>query len=234
LTIENRHTCFRPTFENGGYWDYYTDLERQFKEYLEQVPFLTGNEETYSFRLANLILAIGAHIDSAFKETLDYAELREKYPDILSKNRLSISDYCPIVYEYKLMEKKVLFKRLPEPEVVAPFQEFLKTGTRVETPNWWKVYNSIKHHFSDNLEKANLKNTRDALAGAFLLNVFHTPAYIRLIKNRVVKPQRDGAGAAVFGLNGTQWEENVRRFVREDRRIGVVETPLFVFEYRPS
>jgi len=59
---------FEPTFENGGYWEYYKDLERQFESFLEYVPFLDGNENTYSFRLANLILSIGAHIDSAFKE----------------------------------------------------------------------------------------------------------------------------------------------------------------------
>jgi hypothetical protein len=59
---------FKPNFENGGFWEYYKDLERQFESFLEYVPYLEGNENTYSFRLANMILAIGAHVDSAFKE----------------------------------------------------------------------------------------------------------------------------------------------------------------------
>ena len=229
MSEKDRPICFAPTFENGGYWEYYKDLERQFQDYLEQVPFLAGNEKIYSFRLANLILATGAHIDSAFKEIAKFSEFSNKYPEILRKSKPSIADYCPIALEYKLSEKRVMFKRLPEPEIVTPFQQYAKIGEKIETPNWWQVYNRIKHHFSDNFEQANLQNTRDALAGAFVLNIIHTPAYIRLIRDRIVKPQRTGAG--VFTL-GTKWEESVKRFVREDRRIGVIETSLFVFEYR--
>jgi len=51
---------FKPNFDNGGFWDYYKDIERQFESFLEYVPYLKDNENTYSFRLANIILAIGA------------------------------------------------------------------------------------------------------------------------------------------------------------------------------
>jgi len=67
---------FNPTFENGGYWEYYKDLERQFENFLDYVPYLEGNEKTYSFRLASILLSIGSHVDSAFKEM-------SKYPDFL-------------------------------------------------------------------------------------------------------------------------------------------------------
>jgi hypothetical protein len=53
---------FNPTFENGGFWEYYKDLERQFENFLNYVPYLKDNENTYSFRLANLLLSIGAWI----------------------------------------------------------------------------------------------------------------------------------------------------------------------------
>ena len=71
---------FDPTFENGGFWDYYKDLENQFEDFLKYVSYLEGNEETYSFRLANIILAIGAHVDSAFKEMAKYTPFSTKYP----------------------------------------------------------------------------------------------------------------------------------------------------------
>ena len=64
---------FNPNFENGGFWDYYKDLERQFEDFLVYVPYLEGNEEVYSFKLANLLLGIGAHIDSALKEIAKYS-----------------------------------------------------------------------------------------------------------------------------------------------------------------
>jgi hypothetical protein len=53
---------FNPTFENRGFWEYYKDLERQFENFLNYVPYLKDNESTYSFRLANILLGIGAHI----------------------------------------------------------------------------------------------------------------------------------------------------------------------------
>src|SRR4030065_510295 len=103
---------FNPTFENLGYWEYYKDLERQFENFLEYVPYLSGNEKTYSFRLANQILAIGAHIDSAFKEIAKYPEFSVQYPEILDpktkkgKSRTpNIKDYYPISEIYKLPQK---------------------------------------------------------------------------------------------------------------------------------
>lgn len=184
--------CFTPTFENGGYWEYYRDLEKQFENFLESVPYLSGNENTYSFRLANLILAIGAHIDSAFKEIARYPEFSTKYPLILKKEtgepkNPTIRDYYDLAMEYKLPKRKVMFKRLPELELVAPFQQYAKVGDRIKTPDWWRVYNSVKHEFSENFGKATLQNTRDALAGAFLLNIIHVPAYLRLMEYGVVK-----------------------------------------------
>ena len=51
------HQEFNPTFENGGFWEYYKDLERQFEDFLVFVPYLRGNEKTYSFKLLNIFLS---------------------------------------------------------------------------------------------------------------------------------------------------------------------------------
>jgi len=34
-------------FENGIFWELYKDLERQFQDFLEYVPYLSGNEKAY-------------------------------------------------------------------------------------------------------------------------------------------------------------------------------------------
>ena len=115
MSEKERPPKFIPTFENGGYWEYYKDLERQFENFLEQVPYLKGNEVTYSFRLANLILAIGAHIDSALKEIAAYPFFSSNYPDMLNPKiekgpnkgkprKPSITDYYPISEKYNLFE----------------------------------------------------------------------------------------------------------------------------------
>ena len=75
---------FNPSFENGGYWEYYKDLERQFENFLDYVPYLEGNENTYSFRLANMILTVGAHIDSALKKIAEDSIFSGKYPDMIN------------------------------------------------------------------------------------------------------------------------------------------------------
>jgi hypothetical protein len=204
-------------------------LERQFGNFLESVPYLTGNENTYSFRLANLILAIGAHIDSAFKEIARYPEFCTKYPEILKKRQPSIADYFPLAEEYRLPQRKVIFKRLPEREQLIPFQQYTKVGDGIVTPNWWRIYNRVKHRFSENFEKANLQNARDALAGAFLLNVIHTPAYIRLIEYNLVKSEPTGRIPFTMSPGGP---ERIRAWNRQGIWLGFIETPLFSCNYR--
>ncbi|MCW4010534.1 MAG: hypothetical protein NWF05_07940 [Candidatus Bathyarchaeota archaeon] len=167
------------------------DLERQFVDFLNYVPYLDGNESVYSFRLANLILAIGAHVDSAFKEMFRCPNFLDKFPETFKKvqdGKAAMQDYRELENEYDLSKRIVIFKRLPNHEYICPFQQFEKSTS----PDWWKSYNGIKHEFSLNFKKANLRHVKEALAGAFLLNVVHKPAILRLYKYGVAKnPYRE-------------------------------------------
>ena len=226
---------FNPTFENGGFWEYYKDLERQFEDFLVYVPYLDGNEKTYSFRLANLLLNIGAHVDSAFKEIARYPELSNKYPNILKKadgtvNKPTIWDYYILANEYNLQKTYVLFKRLPDREMIFPFRDYKKQVNfedekeKVQPPYWWDVYNAVKHHFKDNFYRANLKTTRDALAGAFLLNVVHKPAVLRLNDIGLLKPIDPEEGQLITSMI----EDN---FLHNSFPPAIIETNLFYYEY---
>lgn len=241
--MAKKEKWFDPTFKNGGYWEWYKDLERQFENFLQYVPYLEGNEDTYSFRLANLILAIGAHIDSALKEIANYSAFSTKYPEMINpriekgpnkgqpRNPV-ITDYYPISEEYKLYEKIVVFKRLPERDNVLPFKEYQKSGKRKLKPYWWTTYNKVKHNFSKNFKKATLKTVRDALAGAFLLNVIHEPASLRLFNYGLLKPKYPPKG---------MWETIYDKFkgheIYPERPKGelenpfTIETPLFIYDY---
>jgi hypothetical protein len=220
---------FEPTFENGGFWEYYKDLERQFENFLEYVPYLEGNKKTYSFRLASLILSLGAHIDSAFKEVAKFQDFSDKYPRLrkkAEKGKTGISDYFPLAQSYQLSEREVRFKCLPNGITVIPFKDYLRKKKRVSTPYWWRVYNKVKHQFSDNFKKATLRTTRDALAAAFLLNAIHTPSATRLaefglVKSKITTEPLNQPDLKVF-------KENL-----EKRRgyWGSIETPLFIYDY---
>lgn len=233
---------FNPAFENGGFWEYYKDLERQFENFLEYVPYLEGNENTYSFRLANLILAIGAHIDSAFKQIANYPEFITKYPLILKKEdgtpiKPTIWNYHPLAEEYDLSHKQVTFKCLPEREYVVPFAQYLKTKDKIgkdciNCPDWWNVYNKVKHEFSDNFKEANLKNVRDTLAGAFLLNVIHIPAALRLFNYGLFKQKYP---ITMFWANadntfmGDKLQPKPPTSIVKDAF--TIETSLFIYDY---
>lgn len=238
---------FSPTFENRGFWEYYKDLERQFEEFLVSVPYLEGNEGTYSFRLANLIVSIGAHIDSAFKEIARYPPYETKYPLILKnakgkpKKVTTIWDYFPLAEELNLSKQKVTFKRLPAREELQPFNQYQKTKSAagkdcITRPDWWNVYNNIKHNFKENFKEAKLISIRDALAGAFLLNVVHEPASVELFKYGLLKPKY---------LPVVMWEEKYDKFRGLEQHkqrpkwepiddAFTIETSLFMYDYEEA
>ena len=190
--------------------------------------------------MANLILSIGAHIDSALKEMLKFREFSEKYSEItrkIGKNRATIIDYYPIAEKYCLSERKVEFKRLPEPEVILPFQDYIKTANETKTPLWWKVYNNVKHEFGLNFREANLLNAKNALAGAFLINFIHKPAIKKLYLMRVAKPLRRTFDVKYeMGLLEERASFEGLKKILEDTIYPplYVETPLFFFNYEQS
>lgn len=193
---------FDPTFENGGFWEYYKDLELQFEDFLVYVPYLEKNEEICSFRLVTILLGICSHIDSAIKEIAFYEKFNgidkwEKIREIVIENRAKIEKgeiptgpsfkTCLSALEstYCLSKQEITFKRLPERQILKPYDPF---NQQTKAPFWWDVYNHTKHDLHEYFENVTLRQTRDALAGAFLLNVIHEPASIRLFEHGLLKP----------------------------------------------
>ncbi len=223
-------------FENGYFWEYYMDLERQFIDFQNYVPYLQGNETVYSFRLVNLFLSIGSHIDSAFKEIFRNPDFLKKYSEINKKivaGKASIQDYRVLEPEFCLSDRNVIFKRLPEQEILYPFKTF-----KQKSPEWWNFYNEVKHEFSVNFAKANFKNVRDALAGAFLINVVNKPAILRLYEYGVAKKK--------YHEVIVEYKINEYDLVKPNMEIMnkilkdtiypplLIETPLFIFDFEKS
>jgi len=200
----------KDNFENGYFWELYRDLERQFENFLEYVPYLEGNEQTYSFKLLNLILSIGGHVDSALKEMIRYKLFpRDEQIDEI-KSRLQrwktawVSGVKPdrvnFVYmqelfdvfetKYGLSEKTVIYKVLPKRQKAKPFNEVKNKPTK----GWWGIYNGLKHDVAVALKEANLSNTWDALGCAFLLNVVHQPGLDRLWEYNLLRIDSKGQG----------------------------------------
>ena len=213
-------------FESGIFWELYKDLERGFQDFLEYVPYLPGNEIVYSFKLLNLILSIGGHVDSAFKEMVRYPKFSgdDYCKEILTKvkEKETVPITLPLkAFEkiYKLSEKTVISKFSPEREKVTPFKP---RSARAQSPKWWKTYNDTKHDVGVNLKEANLQTARDALAGAFLLNVIHIPGTLRLLK----------LGFLDLGeIPDWQTEEWIRKGTSF---YGSISTPVFFYDYEKN
>ena len=239
----------KDNFEMGIFWELYMDLERQFENYLEYVPYLKdtpggikprGNERVYSFKLLNLILSIGGHIDSVFKEMARYkgfkdVDCRTNCTEI--KRRIREKENVPVYLpinafekEYSLSQRSVIFKCVPQHEVVTPF---VPTREGNNVPKWWTYYNGLKHDLSVNLKKANLRNARDVLAGAFVLNVVHIPALFRLLKNKLLKPK-------IWPVQGTKYQlvgsdplskDQLELVTNNSKPNCLVETNLFIYDF---
>lgn len=248
--IRKRTKKFKARFENGGFWDYYLDLERQFEGFLENVPYLDVNVRVCSFRLSNILLSIGGYVDSAFKEMAAYKKFssNEKCRQIcekvkesrkrikLGKSPITIKiEDCLSAFEteYELSQKRIIFNRLPETELLIPFHPH---NPKTNAPEWWDIYNGLKHDFGNNFEKANLRITRDALAGAFLLNAIHIPGILLLYDYGMLKfPLQpiEGEFAGPFEYAQTM----IPRYFLQDmlkRKQNLdcyVKTALFIYDY---
>ena len=217
------------------------DLERQFRDFLAHVPY-KGNEATYSYRLLNLILGIGGYVDSSFKEMARYSEFseREGCKEILAKlsqSRKRLEEgKAPITISikvalktfesiYHLSEKHVIFRLSPEREKLLPFKPH---NPKTKAPYWWETYNGLKHDVGVNIKKANLVTTRDALAGAFLLNVVHIPSCTRFYDHNLLHVDRRKRVGYTISENG---RERIRKWILEEGRwFGYIETPVFLFD----
>lgn len=236
----------KDNFEKGIFWELYLDLERQFQNFLEYVPYLPENETVHSFKLLNLILAIGGHVDSAFKEMARYRGFAnnvecQKILEKLKKSERNVQAgkapfTVPITLplkgfekEDKLSMRKVMFKRSPEEKDITPFKPY---NHETRAPEWWEIYNGLKHDVSINLRKANLQTTVQALAGAFLLNAIHIPSVLRLFNSGVLKIEFEPEATGGIYFREIATPEWVQQEYEEKRKLPTyLETPLFIYDY---
>lgn len=110
---------------------------------------------------------------------------------------------------------------------------FICAGLPRAVPKWWDVYNGLKHEFSTNFHTANLENARDAMAGAFLLNVRHIAGAVRLSEYGIMKTELRTPTGRVKGAFTPPDPLQVREILEKGNGIAgtYVETPLFLYDY---
>lgn len=180
-------------FKTGLMWSVYSDMEKEFMEFLDYVP-PQDHEKVYSYKLIRLMLQVGGYVDTTFKEMALYPkfdgdEKCEVIRDKVNKEKIVTIKLFREAFEpiYKLSRQGFLVKS-PKHfalafERIAPFSEFGEG----KSPKWWNAYNGVKHNWLKNLKKANMGNTLKALGGAFLLNAVHEPSLLELAKRGIAE-----------------------------------------------
>lgn len=234
---------FKPTFENGFFWNNYRSIESDFLRFLEYTPYCPSNKKMYSPKLTGLLLQIGGYVDSAFKEMAKYFR-----PYAYKKKRNTrakrVRPIVNIVDAFAVYETVYILslnnggKLIAKLELVAdkelyPFASF---SSNYQGPQWWEAYNEVKHNYSLHIRKASIDNVLDGLAGALLLNIIHYPS-IKLLwgLGNLITGVKTQTGFAELHLTQEQIDKYISSAASkfEPPNIGIrVETPLFLYTRR--
>jgi len=227
-------------FETGVAWKIFNETEKELVSFLEIVPFVPKHENVFSFKLFNLILSIGSHIDNIFKAMCRYQKFQNNSDilKIINSKRPDITMYRtafePI---YHLSSKKIYVKKEPINllrdyyKKIIPFYGFNK-----KSPSWWNIYNELKHSWFKgyNIYKANINNTLNSLASLFLLLVRHEESWDKLIDYGIIR------GGFFAEAEEYQFKKDIKNAFdyykkeidkKSDMRELWAESKLFIYRY---
>lgn len=147
------------------YWNYYLQIEEDF---LETTPYCTVdecNDNTFSIKYLQLHLTICSEIDTICKTFC------KELDSSLDLNSCGIMDYLSIFNRYyPSFAGETVSLHGHKYRVMQPWKGIDKD----HIPNWWNVYNSIKHrrdavkNNKKNYEYASQKNILQALGALYV------------------------------------------------------------------
>lgn len=186
-------------FNSGETYDLYQIIEQDFINFIKIVPINDPEHlKVHSPILQDIIIRSCVQIEFFFKEWAKFeyrqfpnSSLVKKFNKIDKKTKKpkgarnwNFPDYFPFV-ESQLQNKKIYVRALEN--YIQPFAKWSKPELR---PDWWNVYNGIKHDGINTKKEANLEMALYALAGLFLLhcsNEFSKQYLEQFVTNRVIK-----------------------------------------------
>jgi len=218
-------------FRRGIAWYKYSSLERDFINLTSYIPFEEQYDEIWSENFGELLVRIGGSVDSFFRSMLK-SRTFDNCPEIVAlrnKRHLDIIDFHDAfepIFRLSSAEVEIAYG-LTYYAKRCPFEEF----ARGEVPHWWNSYNHVKHEWFDCLKEATLKNTVEALAGLFVLNVLHKENQQYLILQNVII-----SGTGIGGLQIMQLLKKSMVGIPSNASLLDIKsmTPLFMHTFRPD
>lgn len=150
----------------------YINIEKELRSIFNFIEPDEKNKDTFSFELYSLLLRACTEVELNCKQIMesngaipqgrfftmtDYKKLEKS--SLLSKYTVEFSNWRQrnaTSHELEYVEKEF-----------CPFANF---ATHInKSPDWYEAYNAVKHNREENLEKANLENCMNAVAGILIL-----------------------------------------------------------------
>jgi hypothetical protein len=137
----------------------YQLLEQDLLKLFEYVEPSDRNKNVFSQRIYELLLRSATEFETNCKKIL----LANGYKKALNRD-LNINDYKKIEQATKLSQYQIKLNIwYPSSKIFSP----LKPWGKGLSLKWYKDYNEVKHHRSDNFEKASLINVVNAISAVW-------------------------------------------------------------------
>lgn len=184
----------------------YVNIEKELRNIFNYIEPDEDNKQTFSFELYSLLLRACTEVELNCKQIL---EANGATP--IGKF-FTMSDYKKLEKSSMLSKYKVVYQNwrqrnsdTKELEYIRkefyPFKNFDISISK--SPNWYTDYNSVKHNREGNLEKANLENCMNAIAGILVL------LYSQYGASCIETYGSSGLGWMEFGAYDNHFDANV-------------------------
>jgi len=174
---------FRVPHSVRPHWNYFLALEKDLESVSQYVEFCKDNLDTYSIKLAHLLLSSASEIDTVAKCVCSIIDPKAK-----PKN---IDQYRKIIRSAEETETGMGgFAKGPPPVlpdnqkhrmsdliVILPrYNMFLtpwKTWAEDKNPAWWQSYNNVKHERNNHFNEATLGNVLYSVSALLCINYIY-------------------------------------------------------------
>lgn len=180
------------------YWDYFLVLEKDMLNIERYVSFDLGDNAVYDSSNC-----------SDFGNSLCFSnEFVKQYQTICSEVDVILKTICREImcsstasnmthYTEIVLKHQNMWNGLPLQDVkiqktgiiLKPFSNW-RCSPNYHAPDWFPIYNHVKHDRTNHSRDANLKNTLNALAGLYLLEVYFVK-YIADRDNNILKHKNE-------------------------------------------
>jgi hypothetical protein len=146
------------------YWQFFLAIESDLEATTRYVECCEDNYHTYSLAYAQIILSTGSEIDVVSKVICNKLQSTSKMQNI-NDYRKNISSEYKYLHQLEILVPRYNLNLIP-----------WDSWSLEKNPDWWKIYNNIKHKRHNFYKEANLKNTLLSVSALFclVLYLYHT------------------------------------------------------------